>query len=86
VAIAKPRLRWEGIDHDSSGEALDQDALSLSQNRRFAACGGQGVAYDALPVTTNYAMTRKEDFWAPFEWGAVVAGSGDSRLWYFVET
>jgi len=67
VVTAKLRLRWERRDHDSSGKAFDQDALSLSQNQWFAASGTQGVAYDALPVTTNYAMTRKEDFLAPFE-------------------
>jgi hypothetical protein len=63
----------------------DIDGLKLSLSQKRLTCGHRAelVAYDAMSYTTNYAMTRSEDFRDPLGAGAagsVVAGSGVSRM------
>jgi hypothetical protein len=71
----------------------DIDGLKVSLSQKWLTCGHRAelVAYDVMPLTVSYAMTRSGDRADPFEPeldapGAAVAGRGDSRLWYFVET
>lgn len=67
----------------------DIDGLKVSLSQKWLARGHAGllVSYHAMLLTMNYARTRSEDFPEPLSPGAAaVAGSGDSRLWYFVET
>lgn len=68
---------------------VDIDGLVVSLSQKELNCGHAGllVSYHAMLLTMNYASTRSEDLPEPLGPGAVaVMGSGDSRLWYFVET